>query len=231
MLVLGLALSTAGLFVAGVVQPDGPAAALTPTTARYYRGVFGAPGPGLVVLAHHVVALPNEAAWVLVPAMGACDAVRGSADLEFLCYARFPRSADAVIAPLAGGAVDPGAFRGVPAGYLAFLLVPGLATVLGGRWVARRIDRSGRDAVVVGASAGAVFGALVLVTSVLGSLTLSYGAALGEEAGGGSLWIGPDPILGTALALGWGLLGGSLGAVSAGWGPRLTPSTRPSTPR
>ncbi len=217
MLAVALGLSYAGLFLAGVVQPDGPAAVLTPSTARYYRTVFDRAGVGAVVLAHHVALAPNEAAWTLVPAMGGCDVVGGSVEAEFLCYDRFPRSAGP-LSPILGGpsAVARDAVGGAPRGYLLFLLVPALATLLGGRWVARRSELAGRDAALGGAMAGLVFGALVFATCLLGSVTVAYGAAFGEEAGGGAIWIGPDPVGGTLVALAWGVIGGGLGAFWAG---------------
>ena len=44
MFAIAVVLSLAGLFVAGVVQPDDVVAVLTPSTARYYRAVFERPG-------------------------------------------------------------------------------------------------------------------------------------------------------------------------------------------
>ena len=60
MLLLAIGLSFAGLFVAGAVQPEGPAAALTPSTATYFRDVFDRPLFGLALFAHHLTVMPNE---------------------------------------------------------------------------------------------------------------------------------------------------------------------------
>ncbi|HYG70981.1 MAG TPA: hypothetical protein VEC15_01675, partial [Actinomycetota bacterium] len=90
MLLVGFALSFAGLFVGGVVDPDGPIALTTPTTARYVRTIFDRPAVGAVLLGHHLAVAPAEAAWVVVPAMGGCVTARGSADADLLCYGAVP---------------------------------------------------------------------------------------------------------------------------------------------
>ncbi|MGH2636148.1 MAG: hypothetical protein ACRDHU_08395, partial [Actinomycetota bacterium] len=141
MFVVAAGLSLAGLFLAGVVQPDGPAALLTPSTARYFRTVFVRPAPGFVGLGHHLALAPNEAMWTLVPAMGGCDGVRGSESGDFLCYARFPRSVGTPqpLGPGVGVPLGGATFGAAPPGYLLFLLVPAAAAVLGGRRAADRL--------------------------------------------------------------------------------------------
>jgi hypothetical protein len=238
MLWLGGALSIAGLFVAGVVQPDGPAALLTPSTARYLRAVFERPVAGVVALGHHAALAPNEAVWTLVPAMGACDGVRGSVDGDVLCYLRFPTSVGTAAQPVAGGesVVVPlgGATYGTaPPPYFLFLAVPAAATVLGGLRAAERLGARGRSAALAGAAAGAVFAALVAVVSVASSVTVGYGAAFGADAAAGWLIAGPDPLAGSALALAWGVAGGAAGAAARGRWRSITSwrSTRPATGR
>ena len=220
MLWLGLALSYAGLFVAGVVQPDEPVAALTPSTARYFEVVFERPGAGAAILAHHLASGPNEAVWTLIPAAGGCDGVRGSAEVDFLCYRRFPRSVGSTIGPVLPGesAAEPAdpSFGSAPAGYLSFLLVPAAATLLGGRAAARRMGERRCAGARAGLLAGLVFAVLVGVTSVLAGVSLSYGATLGERGGGGYLWIGPHVASAVLLGLAWGVLGGVLGGATAG---------------
>jgi hypothetical protein len=208
MFLIAIGLSYVGLFVAGIVQPDEPVALATPSTARYFGTVFERTGPGAAILAHHVALSPNEAIWALVPAAGACDVVRGSEHADVLCYGRFP-SFDA-----ASGKV---AFGNAPAGYLAFLLVPAIATIAGGRWAGSASGRSGPGSAVVGATAGVVFALLMLAGCVLSSITLSYGTTAGSVGRGGHLWIGPDPVTGTLLALAYGVGGGALGAATAGF--------------
>jgi hypothetical protein len=204
MFLLALGLSSAGLLVAGVVQPDEPVALATPTTARYFARVFERPGLGAVTLGHHIALVPNEALWTLVPASGACDVVRGSERADILCYGSFP-------AQEPDGEVASGS---APMGYLLFLLVPAVATVWGGRRAAVRGRREGWPAVADGALAGVAYGVFVGVGCLLASVTLSYAANAGTAAGG-RLWIGPDPVRGTVGALAWGILGGAIGAASA----------------
>jgi hypothetical protein len=208
MFLVAIALSFAGLFVAGIVQPDEPVALATPSTARYVGTVFDRPGPGAAILAHHLALSPNEAIWTLVAAEGGCDVVRGSERADVLCYRRFPSFV------ASSGEV---AFGNAPAGYLAFLLVPAIATIVGGRWAGSASGRSGAGAAVVGSAAGVVFAALMLAGCVLSSITLSYGTIAGAVGRGGHLWIGPDPVAGTLFALAWGVAGGALGAVTAGF--------------
>ena len=209
MFLLGLGLSYLGLFVAGIVQPDEPVATATPSTARYFSTVFERPGQGAVILAHHLALAPNEALWTLVPAVGGCDVVRGSDRAELLCYRRFP-----------SGATPDGdvSFGNAPGGYLAFLLVPALATLVGGRWAGSTAEGAGTSGAAIGAAAGVVFGVAVFAGCLLASVTLSYGATSGAGSGGGGhLWIGPDPVSGTLFALAWGLVGGAVGGASSGF--------------
>lgn len=209
MLLLGSGLALAGLFVAGVVQPDEPVASATPTTARYFRGAFAAgPGPGALVLAHHLAITPNEAMWTLVPAAGGCDVARSEQQVDLVCYGRFPRTFD-----LPALVTRPNAHRRTaPAGYLLFLAVPALAAIGGGRRAARTSGARGIGTAAVGAGAGAVFAVLVGAGSVMSAVTISYRSSEGIARGGGSLWLGPDPVWATVLALVWGVVGGALGA-------------------
>jgi hypothetical protein len=208
MFLVAIALSYAGLFVAGIVQPDEPVALATPSTARYFGTVFDRSRPGVAILAHHLALSPNEAIWTLVPAEGGCDVVRGSERMDALCYRRFPSFV------ASSGEV---AFGNAPAGYLAFLLVPAIATIAGGRWAGSASGRSGAGAAAAGAAAGVVFAALMLAACVLSSITLSYGTTAGSVGRSGHLWIGPDPVTGALFALGWGVAGGALGAATAGF--------------
>jgi hypothetical protein len=169
--------------------------------------VFQRPGEGSALLAHHLALSPNEAIWTFVPAAGACDVARGSERTDFLCYGRFPLE-------MSSGGV---AFGSAPPGYLAFLLVPAIATIAGGRWAGSVPERSGAAAAALGAAAGAVFALVVLGAIVGSSITLSYGADADAVGRGGHLWIGPDPVTGTVVALAWGVIGGSLGAATSGF--------------
>lgn len=202
MLLVGLGLSYAGLLVAGVVQPDEPVALATPSTAHYYATVFERPGLGAVILGHHLLLVPNEALWTLVPASGACDVVRGGERADLLCYGSFPSVSE-------GGGIS---FGSAPAGYLLFLLVPAIATVFGGRYAGLRSDREGWS-VLAGATAGVVYAVLVGFGCLLASITLAY-TAVGPSGTAGGLWIGPDPVWGTLFSLAWGVAGGAIGGAS-----------------
>jgi hypothetical protein len=208
MFLLALALSYAGLFVAGIAQPDEAVALATPSTARYLDTVFERPGPGAVILGHHLALSPNEAVWTFVPAAGACDVIRGSERSDVLCYARFP-SFD-----MSSGEV---VFGSAPPGYLAFLLVPAIATIVGGRWAGSASERSGSGSAAMGAAAGVVFAVVMLGAIVVSSITISYGADTEALGRGGHVWIGPDPVTGTLVALAWGVIGGSLGGAMSGF--------------
>ena len=214
MFVLGLALSIGGLFVAGVAQADDAVAFLTPSTASYWRAVFDRPDVGVAAFAHHVAVVPNEAMWTLVPAMGGCDVIRGDIDADLLCYGRFaglkaPSSGNGLLLPVGHGGLPS---EQLPDLYLAFLLVPAVATLLGGRHAAAVAERAGRKGWSIGAASGLVFAALVAAGSLLATVVITYGAAGGANAG----WIlfGPHALTGTALAIGWGCIGGAVGAAT-----------------
>jgi hypothetical protein len=219
MFALGAVMALGGLVVAGAVQPDEPVALLTPTTARYWRTVVDRQATGLATLAHHVAVLPNEALWTLVPAMGACDVVRGSADAELLCYRRFPTSLGTTVQPVTGEGdvrvpVGDATFEPAPAGYLLFALVPAVATFLGGTRAARTSAETRRRAVLAGVAAGVVFAVLVAASSLLSTVVIGYGAAFGTDATAGWIVVGPDVVGGTLAALVWGCIGGAIGAVT-----------------
>jgi hypothetical protein len=225
MLVAGLGLSYAGLFVAGVVRPDGGEAMLTPSTGRYFQTVFERPAEGAIVLAHHLALGPNEAAWVLIPAMGGCTGSfpDGGKPDRFLCYGRFPQDVAIpawILPPSAtAGPVPTTRFGPAPAAYLLFLVVPAAAALLGGRR-AVVLDLgdegvSGRRAVLLGASAGAVSAVLVVVVGWLASISVSGSLTLdGVTDPSGATRLGPGLLLGGLLALGWGTVGGVVGALA-----------------
>lgn len=222
MFALGVALSIGGLFVAGVAQADDAVAFLTPSTASYWRAVFDRPDTGVAAFAHHVAVLPNEAMWTLVPAMGGCDVIRGDIDADLLCYGRFaglqaPASDNGLLLPVGDDGLPS---RQLPDLYLAFLLVPALATLLGGRHAAAVSERAGRKGLPIGAASGLVFAALVAAGSLLSTVVITYGAAGRSNAG----WVlfGPDALTGTALAIGWGCVGGAVGAATTSRDPTPT---------
>jgi len=136
----------------------------------------------------------------------ACDVIRGSERSDVLCYGRFPSFA------MSTGEV---AFGNAPAGYLAFLLVPAISTIVGGRWAGSVSELSGTAPAAAGAAAGVVFAVVMLGAIVASSITLTYGADPDAVGRGGHLWIGPDPVTGTLVALAWGVIGGALGGATS----------------
>jgi hypothetical protein len=103
-------------------------------------------------------------------------------------------------------------FGTAPAGYFLFLLVPAIASVLGGVRAARGAP-SRAEAVRRGALAGLVFAIGVGVTALAAIVTIGYRSSLAGDLTQGWVAIGPDPVAGFALALGWGVAGGVVGAV------------------
>lgn len=230
MLVLGLGLSLAGLVIAGNAQPHEPVANLTPTTASYYRGVFSAGAvDGMVFMGHHVAVLPNEAVWVLVPAMGGCDGIYGwIVSFDLLCYDTFPDEAafQGLVASAAGGAEIPSFPAGrVPAGYFLFLLVPLVSVVLGGRkGAAGAATRT--EGLVLGIASGIVFGVLVGIAAWLAGLGIGVGLGSGGPDMSFVMRFGPQIASALGLGLAWGTLGGALGGVLA----RLAPAPPAGAP-
>ena len=233
MLVLGLALSYAGLLVAGSVRPDGAEALLTPSTGRYYRAVFGSPASGGLVLGHHLAVAPNEAAFVLVPAMGGCSGAYGleGGPERFLCLWRFPQEV-ALPASVVGprGTADPvprNRFGVAPAPYFLFLLAPAAATVLGGRRVARLLSSaSAGEAALAGASAGLVYAVLLVPLAWFASVSAAGSVRLGGLLdASGAVRVGPGLVGAAVLGLAWGIAGGAAGASFTAWRGRASTPT------
>ena len=210
MLAAGLALAFAGLLVLAAVTPH--------ATAAYFRAAFvrGA-ARGSVLVGLNLLVVPNLAAWVLAAAMGGCVGggfgVAGS-HACLLSLSKLPSGS--ALATLAGGldharSGPPGALGSpAPAGYLAFLLVPAVAVLLGGWIAAHRAETATRvDGAGVGALAGILFAVLVGGVFVLASVVLSTTGARG--APGASFWFGPRMVTGVALAAIWGVVGGAAG--------------------
>ncbi|HEX9124300.1 MAG TPA: DUF6350 family protein [Actinomycetota bacterium] len=224
MFLLGLALAFVGLLVLAVVQPD--------ATKAYFSAVSEPPADETAVLiAHHVLVLPNQSMWVLVPAMGSCDGAYGSGfSVPFLCYWKFPKSVEAsLISPQLGlgGASSPvsARFGWAPFGYFLFLLVPLLSVVAGGWHAARRgMARTPSEGGALGAAAGVVFAIFVAVGIWFSSITAGITASFLGISGGGSIRIGPDLLGGGITALAWGVAGGSIGGW---WMGRRVPAPPP----
>ncbi|MBI4259377.1 MAG: zinc ribbon domain-containing protein, partial [Actinobacteria bacterium] len=227
MFVFGLVFAFIGLQIVAFVK-DGDEVAL-PFNPTFLEGIYEPNATvGTVTLAHAIETAPNQAMWVLVPSMAACDTANVNLaifriEFDFLCYWDFPgeiRGAEVVPTDTVGGGLfeapqvpDLGT---APLGYFLFLLVPILAGLLGGRAAARRAAPATRaEGAFAGALAGVVFAALVVVGAMLSGLAVvAEGGAAGISASA-SARVGPDPLYGGLVALGWGAAFGALGALTA----------------
>jgi hypothetical protein len=215
MLLLSLGFALAGLVVLAVAQPD--------ATAAYARSVIrSGPGEATVIVAAQALSLPNHAVFALVPAMGGCDGVFGEGvRLDVICLDRFPRELSIdLFTPESGPRPEIG---DAPRAFLILLLAPAAATTLGGAAAVRSArGRSGLKRAGLGAAAGAVFAVLVAVASALAGIRLS--GELFRGASAGSVVYGPQPLRAGILALGWGIVGGAIGALLGG-----RPAERPGS--
>ena len=210
MLLLSVELALGGLIVLAVAQPD--------ATAAYARSVIrSGPGGATIVVAAQALSLPNHAVFTLVPAMGGCAGVYGGGvRLDAICLDRFPSefSLD-LFTPESGPRPE---IADAPRAFLILLLVPAAATTLGGAAAGRRgVGRSGSERAVLGAAAGLVFAVLVAVAAALAGIRVS--GELFRGASAGSVVYGPHPLRAGLLALGWGVLGGAIGALLGGRRP------------
>jgi hypothetical protein len=217
MFVLGLVLSFAGLLVLAAIRPGG--------SMTYFRTISGPPSDQTTMnIAHHVLLLPNQSMWVLVPAMGGCDGLSGGGvSATFLCYSKFPTSVSVSTDGSNGDALTVRTdFGTAPTGYFLFLLVPLLSVVLGGRYGVRKRARLRSESIAIGAASGVVFAVLVAIASWLASVSISLSSATGGIPGNSSVLIGPGVLIAGLLALVWGVVGGAIG----GWlGRREFPPT------
>jgi hypothetical protein len=205
-LAMGLALAFVGLLVLAAVQPA--------ATRAYLNGAFGGGATrGVAVVGLTLLAVPNMATWVLSAASGGCVAVASAGRTACaISYAHLPTLS--TLTGLQSSAAGNGQLPvdETPRGYLLFLLVPLLATVLGG-FVAAGRARAGRAlGAVAGAVAGLGFAALSLAVAFVARLSLAVDGAGSTIIGGPDrLWAGPAPVVAFVLALAWGIAGGAAG--------------------
>jgi hypothetical protein len=201
---LGLLLSIVGVLVVASVQPS---------FARAYAAAIGAPDGwrGRAILGGHaVLLLPNQAMWVLVPAMGGCDEAAVNAHgIPLLCLWRVPATLPVDVAVDTGiVGVEP-EYRRPPSAYLAFIFVPLIATMAGGVRAGRGA-RSTRTAILLGGGSGLLFAALVAVGIAFARIDLrATGGFLGDSIL--RLGLGPELLRGSGLAAVWGIAGGAVG--------------------
>jgi hypothetical protein len=203
----------------GFVSLLGMAATHPHLTRAYFDGAFrGGTLSGLALVYLNSLVIPNMAAWVLFPAMGTCVGVTGSAiSVCALSYTHFPSLGQAgPSVPGFGGLPFP-QFPAPSAVYYAFVAIPVVAVLLGGRAAAKRSDAGTRaEAVSVGALAGVAFALFALGTLVLADVELKVRGSVGAISQLVEARIGPDLWTGVLLALAWGLVGGAVGGLIRG---------------
>jgi len=203
----GLALALAGFLVLAVLEPG--------ATGAYARFVDRSGGSGAALVVQHALLLPNQSAMILATSMGAPTTLDiGSTTVARLTLSGIQTNGNigAGLAALAGAPSTAAAF---PAWYLVFLAIPTAASSIGGRTAGRAAN--GRpEAALRGALAGAVFGLLCGLASWAAATVLPPWSTIL----GGSLRLGADPGLTTVLALGWGVVGGTIGSMVAERGRR-----------
>jgi hypothetical protein len=226
MLGLGLSLSLLGLGILAIVDADRTASLVD---TAFDPGV----GTGLALIMLGLLALPNAAAWTLIPAMGGCLEVGGGAGSSlppycFLSYVSFfgDRLPDTFNSAWGYPELGPS-----PRGFLLFLLVPAIAVLVGGVLAAGRAEvRDRLEGALVGAMAGAVFAVALTALLVLALVTARFHGPLSYVATGYFRY-GPYPPYGLELGLAWGVVGGVIGGfLRAVWTRRSRPVHRAVMP-
>ena len=199
-------------------------AAVSPgPTGAYARFVSRTGGSGAATVIEHAALLPNQSALVLPVAMGAHATLSvGGEPAVVLSRDGIDASqgAGVLLAAYAGAQGNAASF---PGWFWGFLLVPLVATVLGGHAAAGDEPRRGERA-LRGAAGGVVFAVLCVAAAWAAQIEVPAWADLTN--GGATLGVP----LGTTggLALAWGVLGGALGAALP-WPERLSAGS--ATPR
>ncbi|HEV8572964.1 MAG TPA: DUF6350 family protein [Actinomycetota bacterium] len=218
MTLYALLLAFVGYLVVVAVNPDLP----LPFSPAFFDAVASGGLGGVVLLLLAVLVIPNIAVWVLIPAMGSSlGFFIAGASFKLLSYTQFPTGFGDIEGP-SPFAPFPGLpqFDTAPPPYFLFLLVPVVATVLGGWWAARRMPaRSAGQGAAAGALAGVVFGAAVTAVIVLSSIGLGFSGGVGGFVQTGRGHAGPPLLEGALLALLWGTGGGALGGLLGGRRP------------
>lgn len=217
MALYAVAFAFVGYLVVVALNPDLP----VPFTAAFFQEVTEGGTRGILLLVVTVLAVPNLAVWVLVAAMGGSVVVDFAGfSYRILSYTQFPTGLERgapEAAPLFGQLPGIPDVDTAPLPYFLFLLVPLLATLLGGWWAARKA-RSGSpgDGMAVGAGAGVVHALALTALLVMASFTLTLSGGLGPFIQTGRGHVGPPLLTGALLALVWGVAGGALGGFLAG---------------
>jgi hypothetical protein len=221
--------------VFGFMSLLGMAAAHPHLTRAYFHGAFrNGVLSGLAIVYLNALVIPNMAVWVLFPAMGTCVGVSGGPlSLCVLSYTHFPGRLSSTAASTGLPFTFP--FPRPPVIYYAFVAIPVLAVLLGGRAAAKRSHAATREeAALVGALAGVAFALFALGTLVLATVLLKISGTVGPIRQLEKTRIGPDLWSGTLLALVWGVVGGAVGGLirgrALGRHPPAGPVGQPAAP-
>jgi hypothetical protein len=188
-------------------------------TKAYVRTLVDAGTTGAVVGGHHALLLPNQSAFLLAVSSGAAVEANAATDEDAarltLQELRVGPDARVLTFFIAFFTPFPDAPPGEPAavhlggGYYFLLLVPALATFLGGRRAAQGWRMPGERA-IRGALAGLVYTVLVVGVSIFASIRVA--APIFEVL---PITIWTPPLLLALASAGWGVVGGVLGALSS----------------
>jgi hypothetical protein len=196
----GLVGAFLAVLLVGAISP-GP-------TGAYARFVSRTGGSGAATVIEHASLLPNQSALVLPMAMGAHATLSVGGEPAVVLSREGIDASQGAGVLLAGLAGAMGYTASFPSWFWAFLLVPLIATVLGGHAAAANERRTGERA-LRGAGGGVVFAALCVVAAWAAAIEVPAWADLTN--GGATLGV---PLLMTGwLALAWGVVGGEVGAV------------------
>lgn len=202
-----------------------------PFNPSFFQDAFSGPVlQGVASTVFLLFAAPNFGALALAPAMGSSLALKATGstfglqptfELTLLSLLNFPRgiNQDVLSGIGQGGGGIPGFPTGslidhqmAPAVYWAFLLVPLIATLLGGRAAARRASADTRiEGAAAGALAGVVFAAAAVALVVASGIRLHADAGFG--AGTQTVILGAHPAKTLVAAVLWGVVGGALGGM------------------
>jgi hypothetical protein len=166
----------------------------------------------VLLAGHHALLLPNQSFLVVAPSMGGCTSLSGpGGTVPLVCPGTLPALDDPGLVPAVARGDDAPA-RSMPLGYWAFLLIPAVATVGGGRWAARtsRGRSGGRERALRGAGAGVVFAVLMGAGTWMAGIDV--GLTLNAASTPTSFTLAASPLGTASLALVWGVIGGVLGA-------------------
>jgi hypothetical protein len=217
---LGLAFAFIGFLVVAAVE-NGPTSAYARFVARTGEG-------GAVLVVHHALVMPNQSAMLLATSMGSTTrlVVADDADVDLTLRGIEPGNASGAPLMHLVRQAEPGseAIR-FPSWFRLFLLVPAAATVLGGRHAAAGVRRRS-EAIARGALGGLVYAASCGVAAWAATIVLPIGAVVVP----GPIRLGSDPWVTMLLAIPWGVVGGSLGALRPEPVPPSTASD-PARPR